>query len=398
MRIVRHQPAHPLHAEPRAEAIDEIGERSGGLAVRLGETTKTVLDTLQRLDRECGELHDIETIARIERIDAVAGTQSVDPRLEQAGDRLAVGERPAGADFDMFHRPIDAKEMDREPPRTFLVALQKLHEILRQPENRRFDIRPAHDTLGEAPLGKISGRLDERRDRTFCAAHQRVQPAEQHGAETGCQRAARPQRNIADTPETALGECGNCPLIEAERGERQRIDETRETLCVSRGGDLVPRKTRQRPGRLGRSSNGGNRRQALGGEAAFDFGDEPLFAPEKMGGAGDVEEDPVGSITGGERRETPAPGGQRHKTLGRGRRIVLLGFEARMPGAGFRQCQAGDEAETARRGVHRDEAMDIAGPGIGGKRACGARNVRRSAPEARLDPPIFEPQRKVTHH
>jgi hypothetical protein len=61
-----------------------------------------------------------------------------------------------------------------------------------------------------------------------------------------------------------------------------------------------------------------------------------------------------------------------------------------MPGTGFRKRQAGDEAVTARRLIHRDETMDIAGPGIGSERR-GARMVRRSAPEARLDPPVFEP-------
>ena len=52
---------------------------------------KFVLAHAERLDRKRGELQDIETIARIERIDAVAGAQGFDPRLKQAGDRLRIG-------------------------------------------------------------------------------------------------------------------------------------------------------------------------------------------------------------------------------------------------------------------------------------------------------------------
>jgi len=47
MRIVRHQPAHPLYAEPRAETIDEIGEWSADLPVCVG--CPLLLDTLQVL-------------------------------------------------------------------------------------------------------------------------------------------------------------------------------------------------------------------------------------------------------------------------------------------------------------------------------------------------------------
>ncbi len=60
----------------------------------------------------------------------------------------------------MIHRAIDAEERAIEAAGAFAMLRQKLHEFVRERQERGFDILAPQDRLGEAALDEIGRRLE----------------------------------------------------------------------------------------------------------------------------------------------------------------------------------------------------------------------------------------------
>ena len=79
-----------------------------------------------------------------------------------------------------------------------------------------------------------------------------------------------------------------------------------------------------------------------------------------MRAAADVEQNAVGRIGGEERRVALAPVGDGVDEARVGCLVLRHGGERGMHGAGLRQREAGGEAEPLRRGIDRDQKIEIA--------------------------------------
>ena len=85
-----------------------------------------------------------------------------------------------------------------------------------------------------------------------------------------------------------------------------------------------------------------------------------LFAAEQMRAAADVEQDAVGRIGGEEGRVALAPVGHGVEQARVGCLVLRHRGESGVHGAGLRQREAGGEPEPLRRGIDRDEQIEIA--------------------------------------
>src|SRR5262245_48544643 len=84
-----------------------------------------------------------------------------------------------------------------------------------------------------------------------------------------------------------------------------------------------------------------------------------LLAAEEMLAAADIEQNAVGRIDGDERRVALAAVGNGVEKAGVGRLVLRHGRESWMHGAGLRQREAGRESEPLRRGVDREEEIEV---------------------------------------
>jgi hypothetical protein len=194
MRVDAIDPCHPTRAEPRAQAIEEIGERVRPFLLR--RAREIALRGRDRLGEKTGETQHVEAIAGVEFV-LVGRFETL---AEQARDRTRFVERPAGADDDAAHRAVDAEEGRFKPPRALGLALQQDGQILGEFGDRRLDRLLLHDRAGEAPLGGKIRRGEARRNRRALQAAKRVKPRDDLLAETRSDRRARAQRDIADAP------------------------------------------------------------------------------------------------------------------------------------------------------------------------------------------------------
>src|SRR5262249_21758878 len=113
-------------------------------------------------------------------------------------------------------------------------------------------------------------------------------------------------------------------------------------------------------GRANGGGDGGARRKAESRHAREQIAAKVLFAAEEMRAAADVEQNALGRIDGDERRITLAVGGNGVERAGGGRRALGDGGEGWMLGGGLRQREAGGESELLRRGVDRQQEIEVA--------------------------------------
>src|SRR5262249_56908581 len=85
-----------------------------------------------------------------------------------------------------------------------------------------------------------------------------------------------------------------------------------------------------------------------------------LLAAEEMRAAADVEQNAVGRIDSDERRVALAAVGNGVEKAGVGRPVFGHGRESWMHGAGLSQREAGRESESLRRGVDRQQEIEVA--------------------------------------
>ena len=216
------------------------------------------------------------------------------PLGEEPHDRARFVERPGGADADAAHVAVDAIELKLDPPRALGLALEQHHEIVGELAERRLDRLKRLHGRGEPPLGAEIRRPEARRDRGALEAFERVEPGDRHGPEPRRDRRPGPQRDVADAPQARPRHVGDGFVVEAERGERQVVEELGERLVAQRvGSDFRWRKPRQRPGGARIAADAGGDGEPLRGKPGATVLDQRRFAAEEMGDAGNVEHQPV---------------------------------------------------------------------------------------------------------
>ena len=221
-----------------------------------------------------------------------------------------------------------------------------------------------------------------------------VEPGDQIGAETGGDRAARAQREIADAPQPGAGKLGRKPRRDAERRRRQIVEYARESLAFEAGGgDRLTAEASERRSRARRIGEAHPQRQPDAGEARFDVRQQPGLVAEQMGDAGDIEHQPVGAIERHQRREARAGVGELCERLRLSLGVGLDGDEGGMAGAGVGERQAGAEAQTLGRRIDADQPARVLLRGDDGERGLRGdlmRATREIGRQAR------QPQRQIS--
>ena len=143
-----------------------------------------------------------------------------------------------------------------------------------------------------------------------------------------------------------------------QRGERQR----RERVALLAGRDDRRRRVEAGggPGRADGRRDGGARREAEAGHPRQQVVAQLLLAAEQMRAAADVEQDAVGRIGGDQRRVALAPVGDGVEQACVGRLLLRHGGKGGMHGARLRQREARAQPEALRRGIDRDQQVEIA--------------------------------------
>ena len=308
--------------EPRAELIDDIGERLGLAGGGFVQAPLLVVETLGR--NGCEPQH-VEAIARIEPLFG----EPVEPLAQQAEEAGGIAQRPARSHGEALDRAVDAIEGRLQPPRAEPAFFEQGAEVRAKEAKRRLYVGEPRQSLGKAPLGDMRGGREARDDRLAPAAEQRVEPRHRRGAEAGCERRARTRQKIADSRKPGAGEARCGRRLELERRDGQRRGERF---------DLPWRQVRRDEAQLGESRQRMRQRRpsrqrcagvkTLGVEALLDLVQQFRLAAEEAGRAGHVEHDAVRRIERGERREAGAPIGDRFER----RRVGLRGHAPRAAG------------------------------------------------------------------
>ena len=136
---------------------------------------------------------------------------------------------------------------------------------------------------------------------------------------------------------------------------------------------------RQGGGRADGRGNGGACRKAEARHPRQQVVAQPLLAAEKMRAAADVEQDAVGRIGGHERRVALAPVGDGVEETRVGRLVLGHGCERGIHGAGLRQRETGDDAAPLRRGIDRDQEVEVAALAEDGEGRSGLTRLPRDA-------------------
>ncbi len=233
---------HPPRPQPRAQAVEEIGERAR--ASRILEPLPFALDRRNPLSGEAGKAHQIDAKSRIDLLLPLAGEAlGKEPR-----HRRPLDQRPSGANANAPHAAIDPEQRQLQPPRALAAPLEQRGEIvgeLRQRRHRRF---AGLDWAGEAPLDAELGRGKTRRDRIARFAIERVEPGDRLSAEAGGDRRARPQREIADAPQTGARQIGANRRFEPQRSDRHVVKELGESRAgKASGGDASAKRSAPAP-------------------------------------------------------------------------------------------------------------------------------------------------------
>src|SRR5262249_5438291 len=113
-------------------------------------------------------------------------------------------------------------------------------------------------------------------------------------------------------------------------------------------------------GRANGGGDGGACRKAEPRHPREEIAAKVLLAAEEMRAAADIEQNAVGRIDGDERRVALAAVGNGVEKAGVGRLVLRHGRESWMHGAGLRQREAGVKSEPLRRGVDREEEIEVA--------------------------------------
>ena len=241
MRLDELAPRHRAGPEPGGEPVEKLGERASALgfvrALELG------LRGRERLGRKAGEAHEIDAVTGVDGL----FVRARQPLGEKPHDRARFVERPGGADADAAHVAVDAMELKLDPPRALGLALEQNHEIVGELAERRLDRLKRLHGRSEPALGAEIRRREARRDRSALEALERVEPGDAGRSEPRRDRRPGPQRDVADAAQACPRHIGHGLLVEAERGERQVVEELGERLVAQGvGSDFHPRKPRQR--------------------------------------------------------------------------------------------------------------------------------------------------------
>src|SRR5262249_37013476 len=113
-------------------------------------------------------------------------------------------------------------------------------------------------------------------------------------------------------------------------------------------------------GRADGGGDGGARRKAEPRHAREEIAAKVLLAAEEMRAAADVEQNAVGRIDGDERRVALAAVGNGVEKAGVGRPVLGHGRESWVHGGGLRRRGAGGGSELLRRGVDRQQEIEVA--------------------------------------
>ena len=244
MRLDEVAPRHRARAEARAEPIDEIGERAGPLG--LVRPLDLALRRGERLGRQTRKAHEVDAEARVDRV----LLRARELFGEQADERARLVQRPRRADRDAAHGAVDPVERKLDPPRALRLPLEQHDEIVGELAQGELDRLDRLDGRGEPPLGDKVRRGKARRDRDAGRARELVEPRDRQRPEPRRDRRARPERDVADAPEARPRHVGDGLGVEAERCERQVVEELGEGFVAQRlrGRSFAPRSGRaQKP-------------------------------------------------------------------------------------------------------------------------------------------------------
>ena len=228
--------------------------------------------------------------------------QRVEARAKQRCDAFGVGERLAGADARIAHRPVGVEQLDREPPRALAAHVERIRQALGELCHARRHPFDLDQRLGEAALHHERRERGEGGDRLALAPLDLVDAPGHRGAETLHQRRPRLAQELGDGLQPEPHQDGDGLLRQAQRLDGQRRDGGK-TLAVGDDGRAIVRGVaRHSPCDGGALGDRDVRPKSPCGEAGDDVGGHLRLAAEKVGAAGDVEEEAARRIEADERR------------------------------------------------------------------------------------------------
>ncbi len=371
--VARAGPQHAPDAEARGQPVGKPGD--GLLRVIKGSIGEGRLGRIEALAGRHRKTDNVEAAAGIEIV-----MQRRQPFVEQAGDRVRVAQGPRRADAGAGDRAIDAKQRQVDDARALAALLHRLAQIDGEAAQQGFDILDADDGRRQAALGHAHRRGQARGNGLLHRAQRLVEPQQQGLAEAARQRCARALHHLADAAQAKPGKGGNRLLLQPQCGERQGGHGPGGVLKGNyrRGLPLIPAGAvaRQRMG-----SPGGRGDRAAGGEALVEKPREDVtkhcaLAAEKIGAAGDVEDEAEIGGCGGkggtvglragierhQRRIAIGPVGDRLQQLHVGERVLLDHLDGGGDGACIAQAHAARKPGGCRLLVKRDKPNGIAAP------------------------------------
>ena len=172
-------PRHRARPEPRAQAVDEVGERTRPLG--LMRAVELDLRRRERLGRKAREAHEIDAEAGVDRV-FLRARQLLG---EEPRDGARFVQRPGGADPDAAHVAVDPIEAELDRPCSLGLPLEQHDEIVGEPAQGRLDRLERLNGRGEPPLGAEIGRR-----RSAARSRSARGPSSRRAAPSGRRRSA----------------------------------------------------------------------------------------------------------------------------------------------------------------------------------------------------------------
>ena len=347
MAVMGNEARNPPPAEPRAQAVDEAIELSpifmsaeADLFVRTG------------LGGEHGEPRQIETKTGIDLV-----AERGEPLHEERADRMRIAHRARGAGRNALDHAIGAEESKLEATGAVPARCQRRLEPRREPLDGCEHVLFARDWFVKVFFGDIGRDRQPRSERLVFACERAIEHAQEISAEAGGERRARQVEDVADAFQADPRQRGDHVTRQPQCRERQG----RKKIALLIGwGNCRRTETRGGGGRTDAGGNGGACRKAEPGHPRKEIVAKFLFAAEEMRAAADVEQNAVGWIGGEEGRVALAPVGHGVEEARVGCLVLRHRGEGGVHGAGLCQREAGGKSEPLRRGIDRDEKIEIA--------------------------------------
>jgi hypothetical protein len=378
--LVRVELAYGAGAEALLQAVNELGQGLGRVMPEAcfqhgrrvhGEPGLPVVQRLGDGHVEGGGLE-----AEPDIIEGIG--HAIEAQPDEARDVANVAAGSGEADLDRLHAAVQMEQHEAYHARSGGGAFEIGNERMQEPRGSFQDMLPADDGLYEHGLRAID-RRGHGGDERLGGAPQGLVEAQEEGLEAGGERRARLTDHVADAAQPQAAE------------QRQRT--LRQPQSCEREGGQGPRLSARRdndtpgaammchgPGCAGGAGDGEARGEAEGGEAALEISEQRRLAAEKMGRAGDVDEEAVSAVRlaprGHDGRVAQGPQGEPAQGHSIGGRVGFVRLQIEHLGAGVGDEVSHAEAALPGGAVECDDARPA---WAGGDEGEGAERVKLGA-------------------